>query len=105
MLLEKRKPYSDSFYAAIIFFVQMMRDPESLRRMMDNPMVQGMLNNPDLMRTMITSNPQIRELMDRNPEINHMLNNPDLMRQVSLSWTNFVNGFLDNIITARFELN
>ena len=83
----------------------MMRDPESLRRMMDNPMVQGMLNNPDLMRTMITSNPQIRELMDRNPEINHMLNNPDLMRQVGLSWTNFVNGFIDNIITAQFELN
>lgn len=63
----------------------MMRDPESMRRMLDNPMVQGMLNNPELMRTMITSNPQIRDLMDRNPEINHMLNNPDLMRQVIIT--------------------
>lgn len=62
----------------------MMRDPESLRRMLDNPMVQGLMSNPDVMRSMITSNPQIQELMERNPEINHMLNNPDLMRQVSI---------------------
>ena len=50
--------------------------------MLDNPMMQALLNNPEVLRTMITSNPQMRELMERNPEVNHMLNNPELMRQV-----------------------
>lgn len=47
----------------------------------DNPMVQQMMNNPDTMRTLITSNPQMQDLMQRNPEISHMLNNPELLRQ------------------------
>lgn len=33
------------------------------------------------MRTLITSNPQMQDLMQRNPEISHMLNNPELLRQ------------------------
>jgi ubiquilin len=44
-------------------------------------MVQQMMNNPDTMRTLITSNPQMQDLMQRNPEISHMLNNPELLRQ------------------------
>lgn len=47
----------------------------------DNPMVQQMMNNPETMRTLITSNPQMQDLMQRNPEISHMLNNPELLRQ------------------------
>ncbi|UYV77050.1 UBQLN1, partial [Cordylochernes scorpioides] len=61
--------------------VQLMNNPESLRQLMDNPMVQSLLNNPDYMRQMITSNPQMQQIMERNPELNHMLNNPDLLRQ------------------------
>lgn len=40
-----------------------------------------MMNNPETMRTLITSNPQMQDLMQRNPEISHMLNNPELLRQ------------------------
>ena len=39
------------------------------------------LDYPDTMRSLITSNPQMQELMQRNPEISHMLNNPELLRQ------------------------
>lgn len=49
--------------------------------MLDNPLVQQMMNSPDTMRTLLQSNPQMRDLMERNPEISHMLNNPDLLRQ------------------------
>lgn len=49
---------------------------------MENPFVQSMLSNPDLMRQLIMANPQMQQLIQRNPEISHMLNNPDIMRQV-----------------------
>lgn len=34
------------------------------RSMMENPFVQQMMSNPDIMRRLITSNPQMRELME-----------------------------------------
>lgn len=52
-----------------------------MRQMMDNPLVQSLMSNPDYMRTVLTSNPQMQQLMERNPEISHMLNNPELLRQ------------------------
>lgn len=55
-----------------------------LSQIMENPLVQDMMSNPDLMRHMIMANPQMQQLMERNPEISHMLNNPELMRQVGL---------------------
>lgn len=61
---------------------QLMSNPEMLSQIMENPLVQNMMSNPDLMRQMIMANPQMQQLMERNPEISHMLNNPELMRQV-----------------------
>ncbi|KAL4227802.1 Ubiquilin-1 [Mactra antiquata] len=60
---------------------QVMQNPEMLRQMMENPFVQQMMSNPDVMRQLMMANPQMRDIMERNPEITHMLNNPDLMRQ------------------------
>lgn len=64
---------------------QLMSNPEMLSQIMENPLVQNMMSNPDLMRQMIMANPQMQQLMERNPEISHMLNNPELMRQVNKS--------------------
>ncbi|KAM3824920.1 ubiquilin-4 isoform 2-T2 [Vipera latastei] len=60
---------------------QLMSNPEMLSQIMENPLVQSMMSNPDFMRRTITANPQMQQLMERNPEISHMLNNPELMRQ------------------------
>lgn len=78
---------------------ELMTNPDTLRQVMDNPMVRSLMNDPDTMRTLITANPQMQELIEvclyfpqlpiillscflqRNPEINHMLNNPELLRQ------------------------
>ncbi|XP_041082917.1 ubiquilin-1-like isoform X4 [Polyodon spathula] len=60
---------------------QLMSNPEIMAQIMENPFVQSMLSNPDLMRQLIVANPQMQQLIQRNPEINHMLNNPDIMRQ------------------------
>ncbi|KAF5276662.1 hypothetical protein FQA39_LY06466 [Lamprigera yunnana] len=60
---------------------EMLGNPDLLRQVLDNPLVQRIMNDPEHMRTLITSNPQMQDLIDRNPEINHMLSNPDLLRQ------------------------
>ncbi|XP_076369732.1 ubiquilin-1-like [Tachypleus tridentatus] len=60
---------------------EFLSNPDMMRQLMENPMVQSMMNNPEYMRQLITSNPQMQQLMERNPEISHMLNNPDLLRQ------------------------
>nr|XP_023020944.1 ubiquilin-1-like [Leptinotarsa decemlineata] len=60
---------------------ELLANPEMLNNVLDNPLVQRIMYNPDNMRALLTRNPQMQELMERNPEINHMLNNPDLLRQ------------------------
>ncbi|RWS25791.1 ubiquilin 1:2-like protein [Leptotrombidium deliense] len=60
---------------------EMMSNPEFMRQMMENPLVQNLMSNPEYVRTMLTSSPQMQSLMERNPEISHMLNNPDILRQ------------------------
>lgn len=48
---------------------------------MNSPMMQAIMENPDVMQSIIQSNPQMRQLMETNPEIGHILNNPEHMRQ------------------------
>ncbi|XP_014238370.1 ubiquilin-1 [Trichogramma pretiosum] len=60
---------------------ELMTNSDSLRQVFDNPLVQSMMSDPDSMRSLLTANPQMQELMQRNPEISHMLNNPDILRQ------------------------
>uniref|UniRef100_A0A182SUX1 UBA domain-containing protein n=1 Tax=Anopheles maculatus TaxID=74869 RepID=A0A182SUX1_9DIPT len=60
---------------------ELLDNPDLMRTVLDNPLVQQMMNSPDTMRQILTSNPQMQELMQRNPEISHMLNNPELLRQ------------------------
>ncbi|XP_012525444.1 ubiquilin-1 [Monomorium pharaonis] len=60
---------------------ELLTNPETMRQVLDNPLVQSLMNDPENMRNLVTSNPQMQELMQRNPEISHMLNNPELLRQ------------------------
>lgn len=60
---------------------QVMSNPDMLRQMLDNPMVQSLMSNPDVIRELMMSNPQMQSLMERNPEVQHMLNNPSLLRE------------------------
>jgi ubiquilin len=60
---------------------QMMRNPEMMQQMMNSPMMQSMLSNPDLIRDLMMNNPQLQAMLDANPHIRHVLNDPQLMRQ------------------------
>lgn len=41
-----------------------MNNPQAMQQLMSSPMVQSLFNNPELMRSMIQMNPQMRELME-----------------------------------------
>ncbi|KAG2241072.1 hypothetical protein Bca52824_090359 [Brassica carinata] len=56
-------------------------NPNMVRDMMKTPAIQNVMNNPELMRNLIMSNPQMRELVDRNPELGHILNDTSILRQ------------------------
>jgi ubiquilin len=58
-----------------------MPNLQNLDQLLDNPLIQNMMNNPEMIRNVVSSNPQIQSLMERNPELSHALNNPDVIRQ------------------------
>ncbi|KNA18146.1 hypothetical protein SOVF_073470 [Spinacia oleracea] len=60
---------------------QLNQNPNMMREIMNMPAIQGLMNNPDLMRNMIMNNPQMRDIIDRNPELGHILNDPSILRQ------------------------
>jgi len=60
---------------------EMLNNPEMMRSLLNSPLVDRVMSNPEYLRTMLTSNPQMQRLIEQNPEISHMLNNPEIMRQ------------------------
>ena len=43
---------------------QVLNNPEMLRQALDNPLVQSMTSNPELMRSIMMSNPEMQQLME-----------------------------------------
>ncbi|XP_047950071.1 ubiquitin domain-containing protein DSK2b-like [Salvia hispanica] len=60
---------------------QLTQNPNMMRDIMNMPAIQSLMNNPEIMRSLIMSNPQMREIIDQNPELAHILNDPSVLRQ------------------------
>ncbi|XP_062209754.1 ubiquitin domain-containing protein DSK2a-like isoform X1 [Phragmites australis] len=60
---------------------QLAENPNLMREIMNMPLMQNIMNSPDLIRNIIMNNPQMRELIDRNPDLAHVLNDPSILRQ------------------------
>ena len=43
---------------------EILSNPETLRNMMDNPLVQSLMSNPDYMRQILTSNQKMHQLLE-----------------------------------------
>merc|ERR1719476_726536 len=87
---------------------QMMRDnPEMMRQMMESPMVQQMMSDPETIRMMMRMNPQLNQLMESRPEIARMLEDPELLRQGMQMATNpsLMRGMQRNADTAMGRLD
>lgn len=61
---------------------EMVSNPELLKSLLDSPFVQHMMSSPETMRTLMETNPQLREVMERNPEIIQTMGDPELMKRM-----------------------
>lgn len=43
---------------------QVMQNPELLRNMLDSPLVQSLMSNPEVIRSLFQANPQMRDLIE-----------------------------------------
>merc|ERR1719517_61165 len=59
----------------------MMQSPEMVQQMLQNPMVQQMISDPEMVRSMMRMNPQLNQLMERQPEIARLLEDPEMLQQ------------------------
>lgn len=56
-------------------------DTDAIAEIMNMPMVQRMLSNPDVMRNILRMNPEMNELLDREPEMARLLDDPEILQQ------------------------
>ncbi|XP_019182521.1 PREDICTED: ubiquitin domain-containing protein DSK2b-like isoform X3 [Ipomoea nil] len=63
------------------FQQHMSQNPDMMRDILNMPLFQNLMNNPEIIRNSILNNPQMRDIMDRNPELAHVLNDPATLRQ------------------------
>ncbi|KAL3631664.1 hypothetical protein CASFOL_024648 [Castilleja foliolosa] len=60
---------------------QLTQNPDIMRDIMPMPAIQSLMNNPEIMRSLIMSNPRMRAVIDQNPELGHVLNDPSILHQ------------------------
>lgn len=46
-----------------------------------SPMIQGFLDNPEIIQSILTQSPQMQQLIQNNPDLGHILNDPQIMRE------------------------
>jgi len=59
----------------------MKNNPSMLKDVIDSPLTQNLMANPEIMKSLIMSNPQLTRLMDRNPELYDLMGNQEVLRQ------------------------
>lgn len=76
-------PFHQASFADIQqnFYQTVRNDPNSLQSLLNNPMFQSVMNNPELIRALMMSNPQMQRVLEQNPEIAQVFNNPEFLRQ------------------------
>ncbi|XP_048349949.1 ubiquilin-1-like [Sphaerodactylus townsendi] len=64
------------------FQTQLMSDPDLMLRLLENPFIQSKLSRPDLMKELVTNNPQVQQVIQKAPEISHVFSSPEGMKLV-----------------------
>lgn len=59
-----------------------------MKQMMRSPIVQDLLKNPEVMESMLLSDPRIKKMIEKNPEMRKNLTNPETMKEMIEMMTN-----------------
>jgi ubiquilin len=54
----------------------------SMQQMLNSPVMQNLLSQPEVLREMMLMNPQLRAMMEANPQLVQALNDPQTLRQI-----------------------
>ncbi|KAJ3141913.1 hypothetical protein HK100_005567 [Physocladia obscura] len=65
-----------------------MPGASEMRQMMNNPIMQRLFDNPDLMAAIMEADPRMRAMAEENPEIRRMIRDPAFLRQMSSAMRN-----------------
>ncbi|XP_039367432.1 ubiquilin-1-like [Mauremys reevesii] len=57
-------------------------NPEMILQSLENPFVQSMLSNANLIKGLLREHPLLQLLEQQNPEVSHIWNNPALLREM-----------------------
>uniref|UniRef100_A0A8C4KYW7 Ubiquilin like n=1 Tax=Equus asinus asinus TaxID=83772 RepID=A0A8C4KYW7_EQUAS len=55
--------------------------PECIAQMLENPTIQQLLSNTDLLRQFFSEHPDMQQLMQQNPEVSHIFDNSEILWQ------------------------
>ncbi|KAJ3205416.1 hypothetical protein HDU82_005216 [Entophlyctis luteolus] len=60
-----------------------MPDTNEMRRILDNPMMRALFENPSVMAAILESDPRMQAMAEQNPDIRRMIRDPSFLRQIS----------------------
>lgn len=55
--------------------------PGAMEKVMNSEMMERLLDNPELMRSLAMAHPELRAMMQNHPEIRHLLSDPEMLRE------------------------
>lgn len=61
---------------------------DSMRAMMESPIMDSLFSNPEFMRSVLLANPATRRVMEENPEVARALQNPEALRTMAAAARN-----------------
>ncbi|XP_060119912.1 ubiquilin-1-like [Heteronotia binoei] len=64
------------------FQTQLMSNPDLMLQLLENPFIQSKLSSPDLMKELVTNNPQVQKVIQKAPDISHVFSSPEGMKLV-----------------------
>ncbi|GIY46433.1 hypothetical protein CDAR_585921 [Caerostris darwini] len=59
---------------------ELLKNPELFQQVISNPFVQSMMENPEYIRQIVTTNPHMQEFLEKKPELSDILSNPEVLR-------------------------
>ncbi|ORY01162.1 hypothetical protein K493DRAFT_405656 [Basidiobolus meristosporus CBS 931.73] len=58
-----------------------LQNSSFMKDLLNSSFMKSMMANPEVVRALMLSNPQVKEMVERNPEIGHILNDPNFLQQ------------------------
>jgi len=56
-------------------------DSNTMSEVFNSPIMENLLNNPELLKSMIMSNPNFKKIAEENPEIGKALTDPETLKK------------------------